>query len=108
MISAARLPQAMLLRFVLKSTMLAMLIAIGLAGCGDDSLPLSSYETYDVGVWFNPPGNQPQVNLGVVRGAAACGRTAHQYAALKQYSPNSWGYVCCTHRKGSTCYEKIR
>ena len=41
-----------------------LIVAIaGIAvGCGDDTLPLSSYEDYDVGVWFNPPGAQPQVS----------------------------------------------
>ena len=87
-----------------------LIVAIAeIAGrCGDDTLPLSSYEAYDVGVWFSPPGAQPQVFLGVVRGAAACGRVATQHAVSQQYSSRSWGYVCCTHRKGSTCYEKIR
>ena len=88
--------------------LLAVLPLAVLAACGDAELPLTSYEAHDVTVWLSPPARQPEVNLGVVRGASACGRMAQQYAASKNYSAGSWGYVCCTHRKGSTCFEKIR
>lgn len=83
-------------------------LALLLSGCSDsDQLALSDYEKYDVGVWLSPPKGDA-VHLGVVRGASACGSVAWNYASAKQYPNDRWGYACCTHRKGSTCYEKIR
>lgn len=86
--------------------LLAALFSVFLASCSDE-LSLSDYENYDVGVWFSPPDGADQVFLGVVRGASACGVAARNYANLKNYQ-SDWGYVCCTHRKGSECHEKIR
>lgn len=72
------------------------------------SLSPSRYESFDVGVWITPPTGDA-VYLGITRGAAACGRTAWGYAFEKGYgSSDRWSYACCTHRNGSTCYEKIR
>ena len=85
---------------------LAMLVA--LAGCGDDSLPFSEYEKIDVNVYFYFP-NDREVYLGKVRGADACGSVAYSYARGKNLNRSDrWSYVCCTIRKGSQCYEKIR
>ena len=87
-----------------KLLVLAAMVAAVLLGCSDE-LSLADYENYDVGVWFSTPDGD-QVFLGVVHGAHACGATAANYAASNRYS--DWAYVCCTHRKGSDCHEKIR
>lgn len=70
-------------------------------------LSTSRYENFDVGVWVTPPEGDA-VYLGITRGAEACNSTAWDYARRKGYGRSEWGYVCCTHRNGSTCYEKIR
>lgn len=81
---------------------------LALAGCGDDSLSLSEYDDVDVNVYFYFP-NDREVSLGKVRGASACGDVAYSYAREKNLSRSDrWSYICCTIRKGSQCYEKIR
>lgn len=70
-------------------------------------LSTSRYESFDVGVWVTPPAGDV-VYLGITRGATACGQEAWAYALAKAYGPDRWSYACCTHRNGSTCYEKIR
>ena len=90
---------------VCRSLLIATLAASAV-GCSDE-LSFSDYEKYDVGMWVSPPdGNQ--VFLGVVQGAAACGAAASNYARNRNYSSSARGYVCCTHRTGSDCHEKIR
>lgn len=86
-----------------------MLGVITFAGCSDDSpLPLSEYEKYDVTVWvWTPSGHE--YATAVVKGARACGAAAHAFAREKGFAGSrDWSYVCCTHRKNSTCHEKIR
>lgn len=70
-------------------------------------LPLSKYESVDVNVYFYFPDNR-EVFLGQTHGAAACGNAARQYASSKGAMNSRWSYVCCTIRKDSQCYEKIR
>ena len=41
--------------------------------------------------------------------ASACGNAAYSYAKSKKLdNSDDWSYICCTIRKGSSCYEKIR
>ena len=91
---------------MLRSVWWLALLSTAVTSCSDE-LSLSDYERYDVGVWFGPPDGADEVFLGVVHGANACGVAAYRYAASRSYQKN-WGYVCCTHRNGSDCYEKIR
>jgi hypothetical protein len=72
------------------------------------SLPLSSYEDVDVNVYFYFP-NDKEVSLGQEHGASACGAAANAYAREKNMSrSDGWSYICCTIRRDSDCYEKIR
>lgn len=66
-----------------------------------------SYE-HDYNVYFYYP-NDKEVYLGQVTGLGSCGAEAYGYASSKNMSRSSrWGYICCSIRKGSNCYEKER
>ena len=84
------------------------LLLTPLFGCDDGTLPLSEYEDVDVNVHFYfPNGNEEY--LGSTRGASSCGRMSYSYAQSKDLkSSGDWSYICCTIRKGSQCYNKIR
>lgn len=93
-----------------------LLIYLGVAFVFDfwpfepESLPLSKYEDVDVNVYFyySPP-SEREVYLGTARGASSCGNIAYGFAREKGLSRRAkWSYICCTIRKGSQCYEKIR
>jgi len=70
------------------------------------SLPSSKYEDVNVNAYFYYPNNK-EVYLGEMKGASACGDAAYSHASEKNVS-GDWSYICCTIRKGSSCYEKIR
>lgn len=92
----------------LSGVVLVIGLSLHIASCGDGTLSISDYESHDVTVWVSAPSGH-QYDLGVVRGARACGARAWAFASEKGFSTaQNWGYVCCTHRQGSTCYEKIR
>ena len=92
-----------------KVRFILLLLVLPLFGCDDDgTLPLSEYEKVDVNVYFYFP-NDREVYLGTTRGASSCGRMSHSYAQSKNLeSSDNWSYICCTIRKGSDCYNKIR
>lgn len=73
-------------------------------------LPLSKYEDVDVNVYFySPSPSEREVFLGSARGASSCGAIAYAFAREKGLNrSDDWSYICCTIRKGSQCYEKIR
>jgi hypothetical protein len=72
------------------------------------SLPLSAYEDVDVNAYFYYPSGA-EIYLGRMRGASACGDAAYSFASSKNLNRQSdWSYICCTIRRGSDCYEKIR
>lgn len=74
-----------------------------------DLLPLSKYESTEMNVYFYYPGNDGrEVYLGRVLGASSCGNVADAFAREAGVSSANWGYICCTIRKGSQCYEKVR
>jgi hypothetical protein len=92
----------------LTTILCAVIVSLILVGCDDGTLPLSEYEKVDVNVYFYFP-DQKEEYLGKTRGASSCGQMAHSFAARKKLTSNSdWGYICCTIRKGSQCYNKIR
>jgi hypothetical protein len=89
------------------STAVLALSLISFAGC-DDSLSTDDYDDVDVNVYFYFP-NDKEVFLGKTRGADSCGSMANSYASRHNLSRGDrWSYICCTIRKGSQCYEKIR
>ena len=91
-----------------KFKIMLLLIAVPLFGCDDGMLPLSEYENVDVNVYFYFP-NEKEVYLGTTRGASSCGRISHLYAQRENLKrSDKWSYICCTIRKGSQCYDKIR
>lgn len=88
-------------------------LALGLASCGDSCREYSDFScsyldkaTYTV--VFSYPKNDRTETLGTVEGLSACGSVAYSFAESHHMSNASWGYVCCLHAKGSTCYEKHR
>ena len=85
-------------------------VVLGVTACDDSDglLPLSEYENVDVNVYFYFP-NDKEVFLGRTRGASSCGDMSYSYARQKNLGrDDKWSYICCTIRKGSQCYEKIR
>ncbi len=67
----------------------------------------TNYE-HDYNVYFYYP-NDKEVYLGQVTGLDSCGDEAFGYAHDKNMPRSSrWGYICCSIRKGSSCYEKER
>ena len=89
---------------------LTFLVLVWVTACDDSDglLPLSEYENVDVNVYFYFPNNK-EIHLGRTRGARSCGNISYSYARQKDLSRNDgWSYICCTIRKGSQCYEKIR
>jgi len=88
---------------------LALVMILNISSCGPpDTLPLSKYEDIDVSVYaYDSQDNE--YYLGDTTGASSCGDIAHSWAYDKGFrSSNKWGYVCCTHEDGSSCYRKIR
>jgi hypothetical protein len=69
-------------------------------------LPMSEYENVDLNAYFYFPDGKERY-LGEYSGVSECQSAAAFYAHKNNISGN-WGYVCCTIRNGSSCYEKIR
>jgi len=67
----------------------------------------SDNEKVRVNAYFYFPDNK-EVYLGEYRGASACQSAAINYSRSKKISQSSWGYICCTIEKGSSCHRKIR
>tara|TARA_E500000331_G_C16954829_1_gene582189 strand:- start:18 stop:314 length:297 start_codon:yes stop_codon:yes gene_type:complete len=89
---------------------LTIALLLGTTACDDSDglLPLSEYENVDVNVYFYFPNNK-EIFLGRTKGASSCGNKSYSYARQKGLGRNDqWSYICCTIRKGSQCYEKIR
>ena len=73
---------------------------------GGNFRPISYEHNYNV--YFYYP-NDREVYLGQVTGLNSCGNKAHNFARDNNMSrSSSWGYICCSIRKGSDCYEKER
>lgn len=49
-----------------------------------------------------------EVYLGQVTGISQCQKTASQFAINKGIGQSKWDHLCCTVKKGSSCYEKLR
>lgn len=91
----------------MKTTSIIILSLFLLTAC-DDGLDFSQYEKVKVNTYFYFPDNT-EVYLGEHKGASACGNAAYSYAKSKKLdNSDDWSYICCTIRKGSSCYEKIR
>lgn len=78
---------------------------------GGNFRPIEYRHDYHVYFYF-PEDRQSAVPreryLGKVTGLDGCGATASSFAAQNQVHGARWGYVCCSIRKGSQCYEKER
>ena len=73
---------------------------------GGNFRPISYEHNYNV--YFYYP-NDREAYLGQVTGLNSCGNKAHNFARDNNMSRSSnWGYICCSIRKGSDCYEKER
>ena len=84
-----------------------------LSACGDRCREYSDFScsyldkaTYTV--VFSYPNSDRSETLATVDGLSACGSVAHSFAESHHMTNANWGYVCCLHAKGSTCYEKHR
>jgi hypothetical protein len=64
-------------------------------------------EKASVNVYFYYPHGE-EVYLGQVTGISQCQKTASQFALYKSIKKSEWDYICCTVKKGSSCYEKLR
>lgn len=64
-------------------------------------------ENVQINVYFYYP-NGKEVYLGEVKGVSQCQKTASSFAYIEKQKQSNWDYLCCTIRKGSSCYEKIR
>jgi len=93
--------------FKIKVIAFIILSLLFLTAC-DDELDFSQYEKVKVNTYFYFP-NDTEVYLGEHKGASACADAAYSYAKSKKLdNSDEWSYICCTIRKGSSCYEKIR
>ena len=72
----------------------------------DDDLDISEYEKIEINTYFLLDKNK--IYLGQHTGTSACGEAANSFAKLKKLKGDEWSYICCTIRKDSDCYEKIR
>jgi hypothetical protein len=62
---------------------------------------------HDYNVYFYYPNNK-EVYLGQATGLGQCQNLARSKAANNNIRSTSWSYICCSIRKGSSCYEKER
>lgn len=70
-------------------------------------LPISKYEDVNVNVYFYDSDNK-EIYLGEMKGASACQSATYSYARQHNIDSSDWSYICCTIRKDSSCYEKIK
>jgi hypothetical protein len=72
---------------------------------GGNFRPLEYVHDYNV-YFYYPSGKE--IYLGQATGLNQCGDLAYSQASKKKVRSSSWGYICCSIRKGSSCYEKER
>ena len=95
------------------SVILALGVAVTLQGCGDSCREYSDFscsylEKATYTVYFSFPDSNRSLDIGDAVGLDRCGSIAHNYASRHGVRGENWGYICCLHAKGSTCYEKHR
>lgn len=64
-------------------------------------------EKIPMNVYFYYPQGE-EVYLGRVTGISHCQNIATEFAINKRSEQSNWDYLCCTIKRGSACYEKLR
>ena len=93
---------------MINSVLSLLMIGLLMKPAGAGWWPFSSdNESVYMNVYFYYPNGQ-EVYLGKVRGISQCQNIASSFAYNEKQGQSNWDYLCCTIKRGSSCYEKIR
>ena len=92
------------MNWVLSLLMIGLIVKPASAGWWPFS---SNNENVSMNVYFYYPNGQ-EVYLGRAKGISQCQNIASSFAQRKKVAQSDWDYLCCTIKKGSSCYEKLR